>query len=148
MDDEARRKGEAVGHHRVPGRAATDGAAGLLQPRRAGGPVDGAVDATAATQTGIGRVDDGVDRLSGDVASHRFELRRHGISPPPAQLVELVLDVGGTIFSSDTAWAGAFSVVFSPQFVNVTVPWMVELRPLCPGLVTSWMGRGAPVAGM
>jgi hypothetical protein len=62
----------------------------------------------------------------------------------------VVVDVGGalgTIFRSDTEWEGDFSVVFSPQWVKTTVPWMDEDPPAAPGLVTSSTGRGDPVVG-
>jgi hypothetical protein len=57
-----------------------------------------------------------------------------------------VPDVGEAILSSDTEWAGAFSEVFSPQFEKFTVPWISEECADAPGLVTSSIGVGFPVA--
>jgi hypothetical protein len=42
---------------------------------RAGGAVDGAIDAAAAEQRGIGRIHDGVERKRGDVGDADFKPR-------------------------------------------------------------------------
>ena len=51
--------------------------AALGQQRRSRGGVDGPVDAGAAEQRRVGRVDDGVDALLRDVALHRVDGRAH-----------------------------------------------------------------------
>ncbi len=80
VDDEARRQVEAVGDHGVTGRALADDPAGRLQALGPGGAVDGAVDATAAPQVAVRRVDDGVDPFGCDVALHCVEQRRHRVA--------------------------------------------------------------------
>ncbi len=118
MDDEAGRQVEAVGDDGLTGRALADGPAGRLQALGPGGAVDGTVDATAAEQLAVGRVDDGVDPLGRDVALHGLEQRRHRVDYPPVVDDE----VGGTSLSSDTAWLGTAWFLFSPQCEKVTVP--------------------------
>ena len=66
----------------VPGRrlgvarVAPTEAAALLEQRRTRGPVDGAVDAAAAQQGGVGGIDDGVDLERRDVRTNDPELHR------------------------------------------------------------------------
>ena len=60
----------------VAERAPVQVAAGVEQ-FGAGRPVDRAVDAAPAEQRGVGRVDDGVDVLSGDVAERDLQVRAH-----------------------------------------------------------------------
>ena len=73
MDHEAGREVEPAGGLGVTERAAAELPAGLEQPG-AGGPVDGAVDAAPTEERRVGRVDDGVDVLGGDVAEHDLEM--------------------------------------------------------------------------
>ena len=135
MDDEASGEVEAVGHHRLAGRALADGPAGRLQAFGAGGAVDGTVDPAAPEQPAVRRVDDRVDPLGGDVTQGRLEQRRHAAYPA---VVEVAPDVAlGTSLSSDSDFPGAFSFVASPQCEKLTVPWMAEEPPAPPGLVTS-----------
>ena len=67
MDDPARRQGEAVSDHGFAGRAPANLFAGLKE-LRPGGLMNSAVDAATAAQFLIGRIDDGIDLLFGDVA--------------------------------------------------------------------------------
>ena len=66
VNDVAGFQAVAVGEAGLAGGAAADCAA-LAQQVRAGGAVDGAVDASSAEQGLVGGVDDGVDREGGDV---------------------------------------------------------------------------------
>ena len=149
VDDEARRQVEAVGDHGLAGRALADGAAGRLQPLGAGGAVDGAVDAppprsprfaaltTASTCSAV---------MSPCAASSRGGTRAR--PRPPVVEVAPERRAAGTKLEQRDARAPAPSrLVFSPQFENVTVPWMAD-EPLAPGLVTSSIGSGVPLAGM
>src|SRR5205807_2249937 len=71
MDDVLRGQAIAACQPRLTGRAAADRAA-FLQEFGAGGAVDRAIDAAAAEQRGIGRVDDDVDGKPRDVSAlHR-----------------------------------------------------------------------------
>jgi hypothetical protein len=62
-------------------------AASFAHYRRAARAMDGAVDAAASGEMTVGRVDDGVNVLGGDVARHQLQhalakLRLHGEHAP------------------------------------------------------------------
>jgi hypothetical protein len=77
MDHEAGRKPIASGQSRFSGGTAADGAA-LGQQFGAGRPVDGPVHAAAAQQGGVGRIDDGIDFQSGNIALPNFDPGSNG----------------------------------------------------------------------
>ena len=143
VDDEAGGQVEPVGDHGLPGRALADGPAGGQQALGAGGAMDGSVDAPAPRSRRLAAFDDGVHPLGGDVALHGLEHRRHRAAYPPVVDDE----VGGTSFSNDTVGEGAVWLLFSPQFVNETVPRMADEPPAPPALVTSLIGSGEPLDG-
>ena len=62
-------------------------------------------------------------------------------------LVVLPDDDTLAILSKETECAGRVTVFFSPQFENVTVPWMADDHLRRPGFVTSSRGRVRPLAG-
>ena len=68
---------------------------------------------------------------------------------PPARATPVVVepDEAAASLSSDDCVGRAVWLLFSPQCEKVTVPWMAE-EPLPPGLVTSSIGSGLPLAGM
>ena len=74
VDHELRRQPEAGRDLRVAGVASAEEAAGGDE-LGTGGAVDGAVDASAAEERGVGGVDDRVDGELRDVALHDLELR-------------------------------------------------------------------------
>ena len=82
VDDEIAGQIPRGGRDGVSGRQAVDKflaayAPTLLQQRRSGRSMDCAVDAAAAEQFRIGRVDDRVDLLLGDVPEHGLDAHRH-----------------------------------------------------------------------
>src|ERR1700676_5054643 len=79
MDDMPRRQPVTLGDLGVTSRAAVQGAA-LGEELRAGDTMDRAIDATAAEQRGVCRVDDGVNAQCGDVGDDDFE--PHGANLP------------------------------------------------------------------
>lgn len=145
VNDEAGGEIEAVRDDGLPGRALADGAARGVKLVRSGGAMDGPIDAPTAAQLAVGRVDDGVDLLLGDIAGGCFEARSHDPTRQPPVVVPEV-DVGARL-SRDTACAGALTDTFSPQLENETVPWMVDECGFALGLVTSSIGSGLPVEG-
>ena len=66
----------ATGHLGMTGLATSECAALLEQPG-SGGPVNGAVDATAAEQRAVGGIDDGIDGKCGDVAFEDLDPLAH-----------------------------------------------------------------------
>ena len=77
MDHVARRQTEARGDFR-PSRLAAAKLSASLGELRTCGTVDGAADATARGQHGVGGVDDGIDVEPGDVAFDNLNAVRHG----------------------------------------------------------------------
>jgi hypothetical protein len=75
VNDEPRGEVEGLGDDGLSGRTFADGTARRVQPVGTRGTVNGPVDASAATQLAVGRVDDRVDLLGRDVAGGRFETR-------------------------------------------------------------------------
>jgi len=92
VDDEAGRQPPAARQLGVAGGAAAELAA-LGQDRGSAGAVDRAVDPAAAQQRRVGRIDDRVGRLRGDVAAHQLDGRpcevpaphARALAPPPAR---------------------------------------------------------------
>src|SRR5438105_4517984 len=88
----ARRQPPAGRQLGVAGGAAAELAA-LGQDRGSAGAVDRAVDPAAAQQRRVGRIDDRVGRLRGDVAAHQLDGRpcevpaphARALAPPPAR---------------------------------------------------------------
>ena len=66
---------------------------------------------------------------------------------PVVEVVDVAPDVwAGVSFSSDVLLPGAVSSVFSPHLEKATLPWMSD-ELLAPGLVSSSIGSGDPLAG-
>ena len=80
--------------------------------------MDGAIDAGTPRQPAVGRVDDGVHPLDGDVAPRRLQQWRHRVGYPAVVDPE----EAGTNLSSDVVCVGAAWLLFSPQFEKVTTP--------------------------
>ena len=81
VDDMAGLEAIAARDLGLAGLAAAERAA-FGEQLRPGGAMDGAVDAAAAEQGGVGRVDDGVDVERGDVGLEDLDAVRHGCPPP------------------------------------------------------------------
>ena len=143
VDDVAGRQREAVRDDRLSRWALADGPTGGLQLVGSGSPVNGAVDAPAAAEIPVGRVDHRVDPLGGDVAAGGLQPWGHRAYP---EVLDPETEVGASL-SSEDEWAGAVWATFSPHLVNVTELWMLDEPLEVPGLVTCSSGSAVPLAG-
>ena len=100
MDDVPGRKVITAGDLGLTGLTAIQGFA-FSQQVRAGSTVDRPVDAPAAEQTLIGRIDDRIDLKPGDIPLHNFDFCRHR---------DLLASKHSTILTSNSTQARAVSL--------------------------------------
>ena len=106
VDDVPGRQTVALGDFGVPGRAAAEAAA-FSQKIRSGGPVNRAVDPSAAKQRVVRCIDDGVDIQRRDVGDDDFILRRADLSYERRQAEAgalRVMPLSANSFCNSPAW--------------------------------------------